>query len=504
MLSIENLRRDLVAQYKLVSFVDLAEITERHGSAFHFLKSLRKDSFDHDERIVFYSSHCPTDLIINHLQRAVTSIDISNWFILVCSPYNIKEKLSLANEKYGTDEHCISWYQCNLEATNILKFDTIYPYETLCFSPFNNIELGAGDNVQPCCKYQSSIGNIKNQTLDKIIVSEDSVNLRRLFQQGIKPAACQHCWNVESSGGTSLRQHMLNKFRHIGDLQHIDTPAVRSINIALSNVCNFKCRICNGTLSSSFAAEEIKYTNDVDLKNRLTLTIQENKSNDINDVIKILNPIIDSLETMHWLGGEPFLMKSLPLVLDHLIRTGHSKHINFEVNTNGSIWSDNIIDKLHHFKKVEILLSIDDIGKRFELQRGGVWEQVDFNIKQWAKIQNQNFIIKIAPTVNVQNILYLDQLVEYCQSLQLDIVWWYLETPDEFCIDNMTKTAKDLVYEKYHLHPTQELRNIANRMRLNPAITDSKFLDTIKRFDQRRLQDFSKEHQEIINAMSIR
>jgi MoaA/NifB/PqqE/SkfB family radical SAM enzyme len=500
MLSVENLQQTLNDHYELAAFVDLADITISHGSVFHFLKSVHKESFESNERIVFYSSHCPSDLIIDHLQRAAAAIDISNWFILVCGPHNITEKLIQANKKYGTDSNCISWYQADIEPTNILKSDTIYPYETLCFLPFNSIALSTGENLKPCCKYQSFTGNIKTQSLDQIIAGDSNAELQRLLQQGIKPSNCEACWNVESSGGTSLRQHMLNKFQNIGDLYHVDHPAVRSINISPGNTCNFKCRICNSMLSSSFAAEEIKYTTDPGLKNQLTLEIQQTNSRDSSDFIKIVEPVIDSLETIHWMGGEPLLIKALPKFLDYLIETGHSKHIAFEINTNASVWSEDIVAKLRHFKKVEILLSIDDIGKRFELQRGGDWEKIDANIKRWLKIKN--FTVKIAPTVNVQNVLYLDQLLAYCQSLDIDIVWWYLEEPDEFCIDNMTKTAKDLVYEKYHLHPTEELRNIANRVRINSPITDSKFIDTVKRFDHQRSQDFAKEHREIFDAMS--
>jgi sulfatase maturation enzyme AslB (radical SAM superfamily) len=157
---------------------------------------------------------------------------------------------------------------------------------------------------------------------------------------------------------------------------------------------------------------------------------------------------------------------------------------------------------LHQFQSVEILVSIDDIGSRFEIQRGGQWAEILHNLKLFHQLKSTQFSVKITPTVNIQNLLYLDQLVSFCDTMGFEIVWWYLETPDYLCIDNTTQQVKDLVWKKYSQHNNSELRAIATRVVASPPGDATKFLYHMQQHDQRRFQSFESVHPEIFDAMS--
>lgn len=501
MLTVDQLKLNLSKQYDIVLFADLADAIDQHGSAYRLLKSIHQLKFQPNQRIIFYSSHEPNQLIIDHLQLAVAKIDISNWFITIYSPHDITDKLVQANKKYGFDDHAIQWSLIDLESTKRLDYDKLHDNKHLCFLPFNSIDLHYGLNAKPCCKYRKSIGDASTQTLKEIMSGDEVKQLREQFRKGIKPTGCQYCWNLEDSGNVSLRQHFLSRFRDDGDLYHVDNPQVRHVSISPGITCNFKCRICSSNDSSAIAAEDIKFSNNLDEKNRLMLYIKNNASVDLDIYSKMFDPILPTLESLHILGGEPLLIKNLLGLVDYIIETGHHTHIQLNIQSNGSTWSDHFISQAIKFQKVEVLLSIDDLGNRFEIQRGGSWTEVDNNIKRWASYKTDNFIIKISPTVNIQNVLYLDQLIDYCDSNQLDIVWTYLESPKSLCIDNMTKHAKKLVYQKYHNHHNSELQSIATRMLDHTTTDGTEFINLMTMFDRRRNVNFQLSHLEIFNAM---
>ena len=123
------------------------------------------------------------------------------------------------------------------------------------------------------------------------------------------------------------------------------------------------------------------------------------------------------------------------------------------------------------------------------------------NIKRFKSLSSTRFTVKFGVTVNIQNLLYLDQLVEFSQSLGIEIMWWYLEDPKYLCIDYVTQRVKDLVYEKYHQHPEKELRAIANRITKNQPKNGKLFLEYTNTLDTRRQQNFAEYHSEIFDAM---
>jgi len=497
----DTLRNKLSLKFELVCFVDLAEISHQHSAIFSLLEHYHKDAYTPYQRLVFYTSHQLDQKFLNHLQRAVSSVDISNFFVVICTPYDVSSGLQKANHMYGHDDSVINWISIDLADTDQISSDNFYPYDTMCPLPFTSLFVTVDGTAAPCCKIADPSGNIYKNTLSDIFHSSNTQNIRRQMQQGSKPDACKVCWHIDDIGGTSLRRHSIDKLGKQLDRGWIDNLSIKDISITPSSLCNFKCRICNPGTSSQVAVEELQYANTLSDTSKLKQFLKFARSNVDPYIQQLLLEIQNDLKYLRVLGGEPFMLPGLEELMCKLISSGHSSHIFLEFNTNGSIWPSSIVELFEHFRKVEILVSIDNIGSKFETERSGVWEEIEQNLCKFAAIASDTVSIKMIVTISIQNLLYLENIIEFANTIGVSIVWSYLESPENLCIDHVTQEVKDLVYQQYHNHPNSELAKISNRLQCTPATTGHEFLQYIDTIDQRRGQEFFKTHPEIYTAM---
>jgi MoaA/NifB/PqqE/SkfB family radical SAM enzyme len=497
----ESLKSQLETTFDLVCFYDLADALLQHNTVFKIFKKYHKEAFDSNQRLIFYTEHAPSQLILNHLQRAAVTVDISNFFITICTPHDITQQLKIANKQYGNDDVAISWLPFLLQDTKHLVSDNIYSFETFCAVPFGMLYMSKTLDVKPCCQYKGNVGSLNDSDLIEIFNGPLMSKLRSDIKQGIKHQNCKNCWDAEAKNATSLRDHFLDKYGNLCDQKWIDDFYIRDLTISPSNLCNFKCRICNSENSSSIAAEEIKFSTDL---NKIKILKEYNSfyNTPTTDITQKVYQVVNDLQFLHILGGEPFKWQELDRLIDSLVVSGHAKNMQIEFNTNGSIFPNKIFDKLLNFKSVEILISIDDINERFELQRGGSWNKVLNNILEFKNKKTNTINIKIAPTVNIQNILYLDRLVDFCSAHNFDIVWWYLHDPQYLSIDHVTAAVKDVVYNRYINHSVPELQSIAVRMYSSPPVSGQSFINYMTKIDLRRKQNSSIVLKEIFDLMS--
>jgi len=493
--------KNLSEKFQVLCFVDLADLAVSHGAAFQFFKSSYKNSFADNERLVFYSSHRLDQDFLNHLQRAITKIDISNFFVLFCTPEDLTDKLKIANQLYGNGNSVISNLIVNLEPTKPFGPAKFYSRDTFCPLPFGQLYINTTGEVRPCCKFDDVLGNINTGTLKEIFYGRQIVEIRRQMQRKQKPTGCQTCWVTESLGVTSFRQHSLDKYGDVSDYEWIDNVQIRDLNIAPNNLCNFVCRICSPVKSSKIASEELQYTTDQEQRSALKKIIKLSTGQQLEKLTESLGDIAKDLQTIHVMGGEPFLIPGVKKLLTTFVDLQQSGHISLEFNTNGSTWPAELIPLFDSFQKVEILLSIDNVNERFEVERGGNWANVFENIQKFASIRSDNIIVKLAPTVNIQTLLYLEDIVAVAEDLRMDILWWYLERPGYLCIDHVNENVKKLVYQKYNNHRILELAKISDRVQKSSPVDTSKFVQQMDKLDLQRKQQFSQTHKEIYEAM---
>ena len=123
-----------------------------------------------------------------------------------------------------------------------------------------------------------------------------------------------------------------------------------------------------------------------------------------------------------------------------LIDAGAENKVSLLYNTNATIFSESVVRAWKKFKRVQICLSIDDIGERLEFQRfPAKWSRVEANIRKYLEHQDERIQLTLFCSVSVLNIFYLPDYIAWQQANfpGIDIYFNFVHDPKFFCINNM-------------------------------------------------------------------
>ena len=380
-----------------------------------------------------------------------------------------------------------------------------------CILPFTSIEADPMGKCKVCCLSTKTIPDIdlKYNTLTEAFNSDYMRNLRSQFLKGEQPDECERCWAEEASGRTSKRMHSTIRLDKIIQDKIFKTETdgeLIFLDLKLGNICNLKCRMCGSFSSSKWAQEEIDIHND-------NMTARENLENGrwprvSENFWKDLSELLSKTKYFEFTGGEPFLIDEHFDLLAKAIELGYSKDIEIHYNTNTTTFPKRGLELWPHFKLVEIALSIDDLGQRFEYQRyGAKWESTLENLERFKKLrlENNNIKLQLCLTVNAFNVYYLDDMCKWIPKQKFNYVYFnVLHDAWYFSIKHLNQRAKDLVYEKYknYVGPfADEIKNLMNFMNSGMNSDGSEFIKVTKQSDQQRNQKFSDHHPEMAAAI---
>jgi len=491
----DQLKHDLSKKYSIKCFIDLADLTVSPSQAYKILQQYHQQEFSLNDRLVFYTEHNISDQLLEHLYQATTLIDVSNFFVLLCTTFDIKSKIDLIASKNSGDNASFQSIQVDITDTNPMSVNFILP-ATVCPMPWSHMRIDQSGDARPCCVYKNTVGNVIDQSINHLFYNQDYTQLRQKLLSGEKVSGCDHCWNLEDHGMTSNRIMHMRLSKKDLLTKHLDDPEIVSLDLAPGNTCNFKCRICS-PISSSLFAQEIKSITGISPVKSINWAESDNK------VMDEISDLLPSLTNIDMYGGEPFLIKPLYKLVSQAIEHGHATHIRLHYNSNGSIYPDHLVEHWKHFQHVDIHFSIDNVGARFDLERGGSWQQVTSNIRKLVDLSLPNLKISIMPTISIMNIFYLDELLAWAAELRLPVNVNYLDSPEEFSIKNLTPLAKKLILEKFQDHPWPEMSKILNTIRSSPDSDGVRFVTLSRHFDRIRGQNFSNTHAEIAHAMGM-
>lgn len=492
-ITLDQLKNTLSKKYSIKCFVDLAELTTSPTQAYKILQQHHQSEFLVDDRLVFYTEHDISDQLLRHVYQAATLIDVSNCFLLFCSPIDLRDRmLTLAQENPG-DNIPFQSIQQNIENTKPL-LDNFLMSDTICPMPWTHMMITQNGQAKPCCMYKDPVGNVADDSMHDIFQNQDYVQLRQQLLAGVQPDGCKTCWNLEKNGMPSHRTRHLSLLKTDLFTRYLDDPNIVSLDISPGNACNFKCRICNPTASSLFAQETQSTTGIIPVK---SVAWPDSSPQVFEEILSLLPSLIN----IDMYGGEPFLIKNLHRLVQQAVEQDQAKHIRLHYNSNGSVYPSHLLPYWKHFKHIDIHFSIDNIGERFELERGGQWAEVEANIRQLLDLDMPNLKISLMPTVNVMNVFYLDELLDWAHSLNLPVNLNYLIGPAEFNIQNLTTAAKKIVVEKFSNHPNAEVIKMLAVIQAAPDSDGKDFINRNKHFDHIRGQNFSNTHRDIAQAM---
>ena len=203
-----------------------------------------------------------------------------------------------------------------------------------------------------------------------------------------------------------------------------------SFDYRLSNLCNFKCRMCGPPLSSSWEAEKRKYGDwnakkDPWMVPKVRNTIEEFQQGVLE---KELEDAIDRkvIREIYWVGGEPLMWDAHWQLMDKMVRNGSAKDIVVRYNTNLSrvrhkglnlYW-----DLLPHFKRVNICASLDATEEIGEFIRTGLdWGDFNRNFEEGMLFKKEyfpnddNFLV-VDLTLTLPGLFDLPNLVKFANK----------------------------------------------------------------------------------------
>jgi hypothetical protein len=152
---------------------------------------------------------------------------------------------------------------------------------------------------------------------------------------------------------------------------------------------------------------------------------------------------------------------------------------------------------------VEIALSIDDLGDRFEYQRTNAkWAEVCANLDRFRDLKEiySNIRLQICTTVNVFNVYYIDQVANWIHNNResFDFVYWnMLHEIWYFSISRLPRTVKTVLEE--HLTTCdvpvefqEDFQRIVDFMKGGESSDGSAMLAAMQQLDQRRNQNLAQ------------
>lgn len=299
-----------------------------------------------------------------------------------------------------------------------------------CVLPFYSVEVvhGINKNIY-CCRLP------KNTNIDDV---------RKSILSQQKSTACNTCWKLEDQGMTSERQLHNSAFDFYldRDIEKIEQDVVdgryssQIIKLSTSNLCNGTCVTCGSALSSAWASLENKKIN----YNK----ISQSEIEKIN---------WKDIKQLSFVGGEPLLEKLNFEILQRLIES-HNTNCFISVVTNGSCeltaYQSEILGK---FKNLNICLSIDGVGPRFEYMRFPLnWNLLCKNLNHFKKITSN---ISVSTMISNLNIFYYSELIEFFKDNQLNYLCKQIEYPRYFAPGNLPDKFKKHVLDKNPLYQDQ-------------------------------------------------
>ena len=263
---------------------------------------------------------------------------------------------------------------------------------------------------------------------------------------GVKNPMCEKCWSYEELGETSMRMTSTNRKSPEQIQKEIQEKKLNHLVIDSGNVCNLACRTCSPWSSSSLIKEFQAKSQWLNKKNWFPFHIKK------TNLDYLIAEDYSQIEQISVLGGEPFQNLDHLAVLETIISQGHADKCELNYSTNATVSIPNkILAVLNKFKLVNIMLSIDAIGRPFEyIRTNGVWDVVTTNVDNLLQIskKNPNFNIQAHPTISALNVLYLDELLQWYKNNQLEYSVVFCDGTPEYSFGIFNDQQKKLIVDQ--------------------------------------------------------
>ena len=259
-----------------------------------------------------------------------------------------------------------------------------------CPLPFSHLAIRPNGQVYPCCifdwDYVPTDFNMDHADVFNHPFLED---VRNKMRSGELVEGCNKCHKQEEKTGESTRTFFLKHANDFGmPIEPTKNIKIKYLDLALSNTCNNKCRMCNPELSTSWYADA----------KALGIPIYKGI---LNQDVVLKDYDLSDLTFIKLIGGEPLMEQSK--FIDVLKRCKR-ENLSVLLTTNATLTpNDELLALLKECKSCNINLSIDAYGSLNDfLRKGSRWEKTVETIS-WFNDHFKNSI-KIHSVVSLYNV----------------------------------------------------------------------------------------------------
>ena len=282
--------------------------------------------------------------------------------------------------------------------------------------------------------------------------TKEKLEARQKMLEGQWPGkGCEHCKNIEESGGTSDRMLHLD-FPGISAPPELDTDLTavqvtpRILEIYFSNTCNLKCVYCSPGLSSKINQENKKWGDFDHGIGMFSYNIPEEFDEATDKMFAWLDQNIHTLDKLMVLGGEPMIQKETQRLLDFL-EGRNLPNLSLVIFSNLTIEPKKFKTQIEQLKRISVTSNLNQInmigsldcwGEQAEYVRNGLnleWFETNFEYM----LHHTNFVLNINSALDSLTVNTMPKLVEKINEWnKVRTVYW-----------SMMKTAG-----RDFLHPT--------------------------------------------------
>lgn len=295
--------------------------------------------------------------------------------------------------------------------------------------------------------------------------------------QGDKIAGCEKCYLQEAIGKRSLRQEANDTFGRPTDHQ------LKSLELALGNLCNNACIMCNSAFSTKWISDEIALG---------MLPVKHQMSNVREQTADI---VLSDVEHLKLIGGETLLYQ------DRLVEliSNMPSLVSVHISTNATIEVEpDLAAVLRKIPHLNFYISIDAFGPKNEYIRyGSDWKQTTEMVLSYIdKFTLEK--IRVGSVVQIANAAYLHELEEWLD--EISIRKWTVDTlvqPSCYDIRFHTVEAKNYIQQSLAKLRKEKIKETILAFMWSKQPSDTGFWNHTDRIDSLRNQKFADVFPEI-------
>ena len=326
------------------------------------------------------------------------------------------------------------------------------PWTHLATHPHGSVTLCCeSEQIQRASEARDDPKNFKtlhteSYNFNRIHNNDNFNKIRVQMLEGKRPEVCTRCWDKEDAGLDSKRTIDSRKLNFTEEQARQITNEDGSINdvsyefieLRLGNHCNLACRTCNPISSSRWKKDWQKAGFD----ERLILP-QKLMDWPLDSLFwESLEHYVKDLRVLYINGGEPLLIDKHKDFLYKLVDMGVAKNVEIVYSTNVTIINKEYEDAWKEFRKVQMMLSLDDVGERNNYVRHlSKWDKVLETFEWLTSLENVN--TNMMCTVSNLNVYYLKEYFEFYKNKTNYISLNFVNDPDYYDIRNLPIEVKE-------------------------------------------------------------